>query len=102
MRPSLSPKTALRAVNLRLPLSNHVLGQPYPSRLRRHFGLSTHLREEKRQSFKGQLYESTQQRIKRERAEQERFSQYQTQSSGARYAALMFGALFPLPPFSFL
>jgi D-lactate dehydrogenase (cytochrome) len=53
-----------------------------------------HLREEGRQSFKGQLYESTQQRIKRERAEQERFSQYQTQSSGARYAGLTFGALF--------
>ena len=43
------------------------------------------------QSFKSQLYESTQQRLKRERAEQERFSQYQTQSPGGRYAALMFG-----------
>ncbi|KAL1963254.1 hypothetical protein VTN77DRAFT_8579 [Rasamsonia byssochlamydoides] len=53
-----------------------------------------HLREEKRQSFKGQLYESTQQRIRRERAEQERFSQYQTQSSGARYAGLMFVLIF--------
>lgn len=49
------------------------------------------LREEPRPSFKGQLYESTQQRLKRERAEQERFSQYQTQSPGSRYAALMFG-----------
>lgn len=43
-------------------------------------------------SFKSQLYESTQQRLKRERAEQERFAQYQqTQSPGSRYAALMFG-----------
>jgi len=46
---------------------------------------------DKSQSFKNQLYESTQQRLKRERAEQERFSQYQTQSPGGRYAALMFG-----------
>ena len=43
------------------------------------------------QSFKSQLYESTQQRLKRERAEQERFAQYQTQPPGGRYAALMFG-----------
>lgn len=43
-------------------------------------------------SFKSQLYESTQQRLKRERAEQERFAQYQqTQSPGGRYAAMMFG-----------
>jgi D-lactate dehydrogenase (cytochrome) len=42
-------------------------------------------------SFKGQLYESTQQRLKRERAEQERFSGHQTQSPGGRYAAVTFG-----------
>lgn len=47
--------------------------------------------EEKSQSFKHQLYESTQQRLKRERAEQERYSEYQTQSQGGRYAAMMFG-----------
>ncbi|KAJ5376352.1 hypothetical protein N7509_013238 [Penicillium cosmopolitanum] len=46
-------------------------------------------------SFKSQLYESTQQRLKRERAEQERFAQYQqTQSPGSRYAALMFALVF--------
>ncbi|KAJ5734788.1 hypothetical protein N7533_013191 [Penicillium manginii] len=46
-------------------------------------------------SFKSQLYESTQQRLKRERAEQERFAQYQqTQSPGGRYAALMFALVF--------
>ena len=50
-----------------------------------------HRADEKPQPFKHQLYESTQQRLKRERAEQERYSQYQTQSQGGRYAALMFG-----------
>ncbi|KAJ5175511.1 D-lactate dehydrogenase [Penicillium canariense] len=49
---------------------------------------------DKQQSFKSQLYESTQQRLKRERAEQERFAQYQTQSSGGRYAAMMFALVF--------
>ncbi|RAH71231.1 FAD-binding oxidoreductase [Aspergillus aculeatinus CBS 121060] len=50
--------------------------------------------EEKSQSFKHQLYESTQQRLKRERAEQERYSEYQTQSQGGRYAAMMFALTF--------
>ncbi|PTU22223.1 hypothetical protein P175DRAFT_0523363 [Aspergillus ochraceoroseus IBT 24754] len=51
--------------------------------------------EEKPQPFKSQLYESTQQRLKRERAEQERYAQYQTDSQAGRYAALMFAlALF--------
>jgi D-lactate dehydrogenase (cytochrome) len=47
--------------------------------------------DEKPQPFKNQLYESTQQRLRRERAEQERYAQYQTQSQGGRYAAMMFG-----------
>ncbi|KAJ5698241.1 D-lactate dehydrogenase [Penicillium macrosclerotiorum] len=50
--------------------------------------------EKQQQSFKSQLYESTQQRLKRERAEQERFSEYQNQSSGGRYAAMMFALVF--------
>ncbi|KAL2808530.1 hypothetical protein BJX63DRAFT_34324 [Aspergillus granulosus] len=50
--------------------------------------------EEKPQPFKNQLYESTQQRLKRERAEQERYAQYQTQSQGGRYAAMMFALVF--------
>jgi D-lactate dehydrogenase (cytochrome) len=59
---------------------------------RRLFGASARcLANEKQASFKSQLYESTQQRLKRERAEQERFAQYQPQSAGGRYAALMFG-----------
>ncbi|KAJ5659079.1 hypothetical protein N7507_005530 [Penicillium longicatenatum] len=52
--------------------------------------------EKAQASFKSQLYESTQQRLKRERAEQERFAQYQTQSPGGRYAALVFGKSLPL------
>jgi D-lactate dehydrogenase (cytochrome) len=59
---------------------------------RRAFQLSNRqFAEEKPQPFKNQLYESTQQRLKRERAEQERYAQYQTQSQGGRYAAMMFG-----------
>ena len=50
-----------------------------------------HYADEKPQPFKNQLYESTQQRLRRERAEQERYAQYQTQSQGGRYAAMMFG-----------
>ncbi|KAL4930573.1 FAD-binding oxidoreductase [Aspergillus undulatus] len=50
--------------------------------------------DEKPQPFKNQLYESTQQRLRRERAEQERYAQYQTQSQGGRYAALMFALVF--------
>lgn len=56
------------------------------------FGASARcLANDKQASFKSQLYESTQQRLKRERAEQERYAQYQPQSAGGRYAALMFG-----------
>lgn len=55
-----------------------------------------HANEKQQQSFKSQLYESTQQRLKRERAEQERFAQYQTQSPGSRYAALVFGTSGPM------
>ncbi|RAL07542.1 FAD-binding oxidoreductase [Aspergillus homomorphus CBS 101889] len=62
---------------------------------RRAFSKATrYTAEEKSQSFKHQLYESTQQRLKRERAEQERYSQYQTQSQGGRYAAVMFALTF--------
>lgn len=59
----------------------------------RQFGVSPrHLEDEKPQhSFKTQLFESTHQRLKRERAEHERFSQQQPISPGGRYASLMFG-----------
>ncbi|KAJ5605078.1 Vanillyl-alcohol oxidase C-terminal subdomain 2 [Penicillium lagena] len=66
-----------------------------PSLHFRLFSVSTVRRNEKpQQSFKSQLYESTQQRLKRERTEQERFAQYQTQAPGGRYAALMFALVF--------
>ncbi|OKL58464.1 D-lactate dehydrogenase [Talaromyces atroroseus] len=77
-----------------LPLHHHTEHAASPL-LRRNFASSQPVRDEQqRPSFKGQLYESTQQRLKRERAEQERFSQYQTQSPGARYAALTFVLVF--------
>ncbi|KAJ5757060.1 uncharacterized protein N7511_007242 [Penicillium nucicola] len=60
----------------------------------RQFGASAQHAKEN-QSFKSQLYESTQQRLKRERAEQERFAQYQqTQSPAGRSAALLFALVF--------
>lgn len=74
-----------------------------PPRLLRHFASSAKQAKEN-QSFKSQLYESTQQRLKRERAEQEKFAQYQTQSPAGRSAALVFGMrcrdnpAFPPPP----
>lgn len=64
----------------------------------RRFGLSVScLNDKPQQSFKAQLYESTQQRLKRERSEQERFARYQTRSPGGRYVAMIFGicAFFP-------
>lgn len=86
-RSSLPLRVALRAHRSK-PSSSplHVTNQ------RGQFGTSSKQAEDaKPQSFKSQLYESTQQRLKRERAEQERFSQFQTQSPGGRYAALTFG-----------
>ncbi|KAF9244347.1 CAZyme family AA7 [Penicillium roqueforti] len=66
--------------------------RPSP-RLVRHFAASAKQAKEN-QSFKSQLYESTQQRLKRERAEQEKFAQYQTQSPAGRSAALIFALVF--------
>lgn len=65
---------------------------------RRAFGSSPRCRDKgsKDQSFKGQLYESTQQRLKRERAEQARFSSHQRESPGGRYAAITFSRDSPL------
>ncbi|XHG09157.1 hypothetical protein AWENTII_012237 [Aspergillus wentii] len=85
VRPDALPlRAALRAARPRL--TYNIANQ------NRQFGVSIQcLADERSHSFKNQLYESTQQRLKRERAEQERFSQYQTQSPGGRYAALMFG-----------
>lgn len=86
IRPNALPlRTALRATR---PRSTCISVQQQ----KQSFGVSAlHHADDKSQSFKTQLYESTQQRLRRERADQERFSQYQTQSPGGRYAALMFG-----------
>lgn len=65
--------------------------RPAPSRLLQRQLTSTGYPAKENQSFKSQLYESTQQRLKRERAEQEKFAQYQTQSPAGRSAALAFG-----------
>lgn len=74
---------ALGARNLR--------ARSVPVQLRpRQFSVSA-AKPKENQSFKSQLYESTQQRLKRERAEQEKFAQLQTQSPGGRSAALVFG-----------
>ncbi|KAI9840671.1 MAG: hypothetical protein M1830_007921, partial [Pleopsidium flavum] len=54
---------------------------------RRNFQCSAPVREEER-SFKGQLYESTSQRLQRERAEQARFARERGESSGGRNAAI--------------
>jgi D-lactate dehydrogenase (cytochrome) len=78
----------------RLPSAQHARNAFF---LNRQFSSCRQLREEPKSNFQGQLYESTKQRLKRERAEQERYSQYQTQSPGARYAALLFGMSVSLP-----
>lgn len=86
LRPSALPlRAVLRAARPR-PIYIQFANQ------QRLFGASVRRQaDDKSHSFKNQLYESTQQRLKRERAEQERFAQYQTQSPGGRYAAMMFG-----------
>jgi D-lactate dehydrogenase (cytochrome) len=67
-------------------------------RQQRAFRVSLQRKEQEKQSFKGQLYESTQQRLKRERAEQERFSRSQRDPPGLRYAAITLSALAFLIP----
>ncbi|KMU72608.1 D-lactate dehydrogenase [Coccidioides immitis RMSCC 3703] len=51
------------------------------------------LEREERPTFKGQLYESTQQRIQRERAELERYARMQKDSSALRNTAITFTVL---------
>lgn len=62
----------------------------------RQFRVSQNRRNDRapKSSFKSQLYESTQQRLNRERTEQERFARYQAQSPAARSAALLFALVF--------
>jgi D-lactate dehydrogenase (cytochrome) len=53
--------------------------------------LSTEQKPEEGKSFKGQLYESTQVRVERERAERARYSKNRNEASGGRAPALTFG-----------
>lgn len=76
-------------LNPALALGARSLRKPTIPRLRQ-FGTS-HPKPQENQSFKSQLYESTQQRLKRERAEQEKFAKLQTQSPVGRNVALVFG-----------
>lgn len=50
--------------------------------------------QEEGRSFKGQLYESTAQRLQRERAEQARFAKQRELGSGGKSASLLFAVLF--------
>ncbi|MCJ1306351.1 D-lactate ferricytochrome c oxidoreductase [Hypocenomyce scalaris] len=59
---------------------------------RRSLHISRSLREEQK-SFKGQLYESTSQRIQRERAEQQRFVEQRGGSNAGRSSATIFAVL---------
>lgn len=61
---------------------------------RRLFAVSTWCQTNEKQqplSFQGQLYENTQQRLKREPHEQESFAPRNTSFPGSLYAALAFG-----------
>ncbi|KAI4246636.1 MAG: hypothetical protein L6R42_009850, partial [Xanthoria sp. 1 TBL-2021] len=51
-----------------------------------------------RQSFHGQLYESTAERVKKERAEQERFAEARGENTKGRSAAITAGNL-PIIPY---
>ncbi|PGH10171.1 glycolate oxidase, subunit GlcD [Helicocarpus griseus UAMH5409] len=91
------PSTALRALRhphthtpRQTPISTTHPALPQCLRLQsRRFGATSRCTQEK-PSFKGQLYESTQQRLARERAEQAKYARSQQTSSGARAFALTF------------
>ena len=74
-------------------LSLQLLYRPL-SRSRRHFHRSRTLRAEEKKppqkGFPGQLYESTLQRVQRERAEQEGFNKLRNESGKGRTAAQTF------------
>lgn len=93
MRPSwvsLS-RTVLQRQPVRTVQAHSIDNDRLPLRFSRGFSAARPRLDEKRPSFMSQLYESTQQRIQRERAEQERYSQYQTRSMGSRFMGTLFG-----------
>ena len=65
--------------------------QRIPPAGRRPFHSSTRVLEERELSFRGQLYESTARRIKREREAEARFANMQPPTAFARNAAFTFG-----------
>ncbi len=89
---NLCPSVALLKSFRQVPVSQQCLRQ-IPIGSRRAIHSSRRLCEEKR-DFKGQLYESTAQRLQRERAEQRRFAKERGESSGGRNAAITFGKNF--------
>lgn len=52
---------------------------------------------EQTSSFRGQLYESTQRRLEKERLEQQRFAKERGEAGGGRTAATLVGMLLNLP-----
>ena len=77
-----------------LGLSSHLVSRRCVQQTSMRLGRAIHSSassQEDQKSFKGQLYESTYQRLERERAEQRRFAKERGQSSGSRTAATTFG-----------
>lgn len=68
---------------------HHLRRTPLPGR---NFHISKALKE-RDQSFRGQLYQSTAERLERERAEQRRFAEARGEAHGGRNAAFTFGLI---------
>ena len=88
LRPSVALLQSFRQVSI----PKQCLRQ-LPLGSRRAIHSSRPLSEEKK-DFKGQLFESTTQRLQRERAEQRRFAKERGEHSGGRNTAITFGMRF--------
>ena len=88
----LSPSVALLRSFRQVPIPKQCLRQ-IPIGSHRAIHSSRPLSEEQK-DFKGQLFESTTQRLQRERAEQRRFAKERGEHSGGRNAAITFGIRF--------
>jgi len=80
------PQLALGNVRKCPTLSRYVFQRARPAHRRSYVSA-----QEEGRSFKGQLYESTAQRLQRERAEQARFAKQRELGSGGKSASLLFG-----------
>ncbi|OCK87904.1 uncharacterized protein K441DRAFT_670048 [Cenococcum geophilum 1.58] len=83
------PQLASRGVRKCSALSRCVFQRVRPAHRRSYASA-----QEEGRSFKGQLYESTAQRLQRERAEQARFAKQRELGSGGKSASLLFAVLF--------